>query len=220
MPRAVLFDIDGTLVTFKFDVEGTRRALIGELAKRGFDASRLTLASPTQEIINEARKQLDRAGRVAEFDGLRRRLHAILDRFEVESSREAVVFPGTRKVLIGLRDNSIRLGVLTNAGKKAAFSVLRRGKLLDCFEFVLTREDVASMKPSPEGIVLAVRRFGLPRRDVFYVGDGVFDIIAAKSARVKVVSVATGLYDVQRLRQEGSDAVIGSLSELPRAIGL
>ncbi len=42
MIRAVIFDVDGTLVTFTFDIAGTRRALIGELISRGYSTSDLT----------------------------------------------------------------------------------------------------------------------------------------------------------------------------------
>ncbi|MDG6963407.1 MAG: hypothetical protein JRM83_00250, partial [Nitrososphaerota archaeon] len=37
MTVAAVFDVDGTLVTFQFDMEGTRQALIEELARKGYD---------------------------------------------------------------------------------------------------------------------------------------------------------------------------------------
>lgn len=215
MPTAALFDVDGTLVTFKFDVQGTRKALIDELRKEGLDTSGLSLSSPTQEIVDSARRQTEGGKASVDFASLKAKLFSTLDRFEGESSREATVFPGTRETLLYLRSKSVRLAVLTNSGRKAAHEVLGRAKVSDCFDFVLTREDVETMKPYPEGIQRAIELFALPKQDIFYVGDGVFDIMAAKKAGLKVIGVATGLYTETRLRGEGADYVISSLKQLP-----
>lgn len=220
MLTAVLFDIDGTLVTFRLDVQGLRKALIGELSRRGLDTSGLGLTSPTQQIINSAREQIETGDAGDDFTSLKRKLYSILDDFEEESSKEATVFPVTRKTLLYLRGKSIRLAVLTNSGRRAAYSVLRRGKILECFDFILTREDVGTMKPSPEGVLKALERFSLPKEEVCYVGDGIFDVMAAKKVGLKVISVATGIYTPDRLREEGADFVISSLKELPKVLRL
>lgn len=218
MPSGLLFDVDGTLVTFKFDVKGTRRAMLDELESRGLDTTGLDLSTPTQQIIDRAKELVRLKGGTGDFESLRQGLYSILDEFEEESSRLAEVFPGTRDTLVSLKKMALRLAVLTNSGRRAAEVVLRKGGLYDCFEFVLTREDVGMMKPSPEGILLALRRFDLPREEVYYVGDGLLDITAAKRARLKVVSVATGNYTPEKLRQEGADIVISSLKGLPEVL--
>jgi HAD superfamily hydrolase (TIGR01509 family) len=216
MMLATLFDVDGTLVTFEFDVQGTRRAIIEDLAKRGLDTSGLGLSTPTQKIIDIISEQ----AKGAELASLKRRINSKLDKFELESSRAAKVLPGARKTLVYLRSKRVRLGVLTNSGRKAAYRVLRRGGMLDCFDFVLTREDVETMKPRPEGVLEAVRRFSLPKKQVFYVGDGLLDIAAAKAAGLKVISVSTGTQTADRLREAGANFVISSLRELPGILGV
>src|SRR5437016_4004719 len=50
MIRAVIFDVDGTLVTFTFDIVGTRSALIGELLGRGYSTTNLTTTTLTQVL--------------------------------------------------------------------------------------------------------------------------------------------------------------------------
>jgi HAD superfamily hydrolase (TIGR01509 family) len=216
MTIAALFDVDGTLVTFKFDVQGSRKALIAELASSGVDTSGLGLSTPTQQIVDAAKRQV----KAARFAPLKKRLYAILDGFELENNKGAKVFPDSRKTLLYLRARHVRLGVLTNSGRKAAYRALRRGGILGCFDFVLTREDVENMKPRPEGLLEAVRRFSLPKEQVFYVGDGLLDIAAAKGAGLKVISVATGIQTADRLREGGADFVITSLKELPRILGV
>ncbi|HEV2227079.1 MAG TPA: HAD family hydrolase [Nitrososphaerales archaeon] len=219
MPVGVIFDIDGTLVTFRFDVQGTRKALLGELTARGFETAGLGLVTPTQQIIDAARSQAP-SGKPEAFEELRLRIYDILDEFELESVESAIVFPGTRECLDSLRAKGVRMAVVTNSGRKAALKALGRAGLLDFFEFVLTRDDTETMKPRPEGLLKATSMLGLPADSVYYVGDSPYDIAAAKNAGIKVVSVATGNYSIEHLRDEGADRVISSITELRDVFGL
>jgi HAD superfamily hydrolase (TIGR01549 family) len=220
MTLGVLFDIDGTLVTFNFDVQGSRRALLAELSRFGFDTSTLDLASPTQSVIDAARGQAASGNVGTDFESIRERLFSILDEFELESGKSVSAFPEAKEVLASLRARSAKLGVLTNSGRKAASRILERSSLSGFFDFVLTRDDVDAMKPSPDGVNKAVSLFGLPRDRVVYVGDSRYDIIAAKAAGLRVVCVATGIYTVEKLRSEGADEVVGSLADLPRVLSV
>ncbi|MGP8125578.1 MAG: HAD family hydrolase [Nitrososphaerales archaeon] len=217
---AAVFDIDGTLVAFKFDVKGTRKAIIEELSKKGFDTSELDMTTPTQTMVDAARMQVGSGKVRADFAEVRARLYSILDASEMESSKAASVFPGTRETLEYLKSKTVRLAVLTNSGRMAAAEILRRAGLQDCFEFVLCRDDVSMMKPRPDGLVMAISLLGMPRDQIFYVGDSKYDIIAAKEAGLKVVAVPLGNYSGAKLREEGADYVISSISELPRLLGV
>jgi phosphoglycolate phosphatase len=214
MSLGVLFDIDGTLVSFNFDIPGSRKALCNELASHGFDVSSLGPTSPTQSIIDEARRQIDEGMVGADFEVVKKRLFSILDEFELESGRSVYPFPEAEQVLASLKQKSVKLAVLTNSGRRAAAKILELSSLSGYFDFVLTRDDVEAMKPRPEGVIMAVSMFSLPKERVVYVGDSMLDIMAAKAAGLKVISVATGNYTVERLRSEGADVVVGSLQEL------
>ena len=219
MAVAAIFDVDGTLVTLTFDVRGTRAALIEELSRRGYDTVGLDLSTPTQRILDAARSQKHDGGERA-YEELRMAVFAILDRFEAESVASTSLFPGTGEALTHLKSRGVRMAVLTNSGRRAASEALRRAGIEDSFEFVLTRDETELMKPRPEGLMMAASRFGLPKGSIFYVGDSLYDITAAKGAGIKVISVATGNYSMERLRSEGADHVIPSISELSRVLGV
>ena len=218
MVVAAIFDIDGTLVSFKFDAVGVRTALIGELKAWEVDTSGLDLSSPTQRILDAAKaRMLPSKGGYADF---RRKAYDILDTFELRDIVSTKPFPGIRELLVGLKARGVRLAVLTNSGRKAATKSLTIAGLLGLFEFVLTRNDTETMKPRPEGLLQAVSLLALPKNDVYYVGDTPYDIIAAKGAGVKSVSVATGSYAPDRLASERPDFVISSISELGSVLGI
>ena len=215
MIRAVIFDVDGTLVTFTFDIVGTRSALIGELLSRGYSTTNLTTTTLTQVILDSAKEQIDSGQVRDDYQTLRSRVYSMLDRFELDSAREAKPIHGTLKTLKALRLSSMRLGALTNSGRAGATKVLKKGGLMDVFELILTRDDVPAMKPKPDGILRALDLLNLSKDELLCVGDSVIDIQAADAAGVRVASVATGNYSRERLQAEGADLIMSSISELP-----
>ena len=218
MVVAAIFDIDGTLVSFKFDAAGVRTALIEELRARGIDTSGLSLSNPTQTILDAAKARIAPEG--GGYADYRRKAFDILDNFELRDITSTKPFPGIREALVGLKAEGVRLAVLTNSGRKAATRSLTIAGLHGLFEFVLTRNDTETMKPRPEGLLQAVSMLSLPKDDVYYVGDTPYDVMAAKGAGVKSVSVATGSYAPDRLSAEGPDFVIPSISELGTVLGI
>jgi len=219
MVVAVILDLDGTLVTFTFDVRGTRQIIIAEMKSRGFDTSGLDQTTPTQRILDAARSQVPPRSE-SEYIDFRKGVFAILDRFELSGVESTSPIPGATEAVRHLKSKGVRMAILTNSGRKAASESLRKAGLEGFFEFVLTRDDTQTMKPSSEGLVQAAAVLKVPVGSVYYVGDSPYDIIAARGAGARVVSVATGNYSMERLRADGADHVIPTLSDLPRVLGV
>lgn len=217
MTIAAIFDLDGTLVTFELDIREWRRAVLDVMGRLGFDRDGLDANTPTQQILDFAKGQAA-ADETARFDELRRETFSVLDSLELKGAAVSRVFPGVREVLQELKSDEVRLGVLTNSGRAAALKTLAESGLLDFFEFVLTRDDTEAMKPRPEGLLKAVGMLGPGTGEIYYVGDSVYDVRAAKEAGIKVVAITTGSYGAERLRMEGADFVMDSLAGLPRIL--
>jgi pyrophosphatase PpaX len=219
MAVAAIFDLDGTLVTFSFDIRGTRQAILADMGSHGFSTAGLDLTTPTQRILDAARRQGPPHGG-SDYSAFKDRVFEILDRFELQGAGSTSVFPGAADTLRRLKAKGVRLAVLTNSGRKAAGESLKRAGLDGFFEFVLTRNDTETMKPSPEGLSQAVTILAMPRGSVYYIGDSPYDIMAAKQAGIRIISVATGNYPLERLKAEGADEAISSLTEIPRVLGV
>jgi phosphoglycolate phosphatase len=219
MAVAAIFDLDGTLVTFNLDIQEWRKVLIGLLERRGFDIGGLELTTPTQDILDSARGQAGpRKPKV--YESLRKEAFSILDSLELESVASATVFPDAVETLTYLKAKGIRLCIVTNSGRKAASESLKKSRLGSFFEFVLTRDDLETMKPRPDGLIEAVARLGVSPGDVLYVGDSRYDIMAAKQAGVRSVAVATGNYSTEKLKEMGADVVVTSLSQIRGVLGI
>jgi phosphoglycolate phosphatase len=213
--KGLIFDVDGTLVSLKVDGEKLRTTTSRELARAGFDVSFMEGTNlHTQEIIDRARQQVESGSVRIEFEPFRTALFAALDELEMGWNALAEPIEGTTDVLDRLRSANVKLATLTNSGRAPSDWLLKRHDLHRRFDFTLTRDDVAKLKPSPDGLLKALRMMGLPKGEVIYVGDSVIDVKAAKGAGMKIASVTTGRYTHERLRSEGSDYIVESLSAL------
>jgi phosphoglycolate phosphatase len=222
-PLAVLFDIDGTLISSGgAGAESWRRAFdelygipadIGKYTDTGMtdpDVGRLTFVGaigrePTPDemarLMTKRHEHLSDA--VAESKGYR-------------------VLPGVEQTLERLRDAGFLLGLTTGGTETAAHMKLERGGLNRFFSFGGYGSDSSDRA---ELTRRAIERAGeilkrpLDAKDVLVVGDTPLDIEAAHATGAVAVGVATGHYDEEQLREAGADYVVGSLEEELPAVG-
>jgi HAD superfamily hydrolase (TIGR01509 family) len=142
------------------------------------------------------------------------------DRESLEAQRRAfnrtrteakLVLPGTVDLLDQAREAGLRVGLASNSGHDHVDGHLARLGLLQRFDFVACREDVASPKPEPDVYRLVLNQFGLGGREAIAFEDSLTGIIAAKRAGLWVVAVpnaSTGHHDFSR-----ADLRLNSLAE-------
>jgi HAD superfamily hydrolase (TIGR01549 family) len=217
--RGLIFDVDGTLVSLKVDGERLRSTTSRELTRMGFDISFMSEGNMyTQDIIDRAKLQVDKGTVKADFASVKASLNKALDDLEMDWNAQAEPIPDTAQVLAKLRSSSIKLATLTNSGRAPSDWLLRKHGLYDYFDFTLSRDEVAAMKPRADGMLKAVSMMELPREELLYVGDSVIDVRAAKAADLRIASIVSARYPHERLRQEGCDYVLDSLSDLLKIV--
>lgn len=215
MYRGLIFDVDGTLVTLKVDRERLHSRTLSELRGLGFDVSRMDGSQRyTQDYIDWARSEIESGSVKVDFQTFKRSMNRALDELELDWNARAEPITGSADVLAKLRSSSVRLATLTNSGRMPSEWLLNKYGLRSYFDFTLSRDDVEAMKPRSDGMFKAISLMGLPKEELLYVGDSVIDVLAAKGAGLKIASVVTGRYSADRLRGEGSDYILDSLSGL------
>lgn len=115
------------------------------------------------------------------------RMWAIITAHEAEGLRDAAALEGAAEVLGALRTRGYRVGILTNNGRAAASLALAAAGLAHAAETVVTRDDVASMKPAPDGVREAVRRLG-GAAATYVIGDSWIDGAAAAGAGARFIA--------------------------------
>jgi len=189
--KLVIFDLDGTLVDSKFNAMNVRLAMIEHLRRSGLDTHGLTQDDYTEVFLGKMHKKFERVLDPSGLSQLRSDLLEIADRYERAAYEDSNLRAGAVEALRRLKESGNHLAVVTNNSRRTCMQTLDRFLLTEFFEVVVTRDDVAGMKPSPAGILRVISFFHAPKEDTYYVGDSMVDVMAAKAANVKVVILAT-----------------------------
>jgi phosphoglycolate phosphatase len=215
--QAVLFDIDGTLISTGGASDRAWKRAFKELQGVDVDVPAVTgKGVPDPEVGRVVfEKAIGRKPTEEEAAALmRRRLDHLPE--EVENSPGFVVKDGVVDLLDRLIDGGILLGLTTGNVEEAAHIKLARANLNRYFSFggygsdspdrvELTRKALA------RGEIVSGRT--LERDRCFSCGDTPRDVEAGHGAGIRVVGVATGEYTAEELIEAGADATVRSLVE-------
>ena len=183
MIKAVIFDMDGTLVdTEKYLVAYWEKAgkLCGYPMTRG-DA--LFLRSLAAEYAVPAMKQ--RLGEDFDYHKVRSLRIRLLEEARIPTQRK----PGAREVLEELRRRNIRTAVATASGEEKATKVLKEAGLYDSFSCVICAPDMEHGKPMPDVYLHACRVLGETPKSCMAVEDSPNGILSAWRAGLRTVMV-------------------------------
>jgi phosphoglycolate phosphatase len=215
--QAVLFDIDGTLISSGGASDRAWKRAFKELQGVDVDVPAVTgKGVPDPEVGRVVfREAIGREPTQEEEDALmRRRLDHLPE--EVENSPGFVVKDGVVELLDQLIDDGIMLGLTTGNVEEAAHIKLARAHLNRYFSFGGYGSDSSdrtelTKKALERGDLVSGRT--LERDRCFSCGDTPRDVEAGHGAGIRVVGVATGEYTAEQLVEAGADAVVHSLVE-------
>jgi phosphoglycolate phosphatase-like HAD superfamily hydrolase len=185
---AVIFDMDGTLIDSSGTVPAAYAAAIRELCGRRCSDDDVIAeygAGPAPAMIS---RFIGRKATEGDVDCWLRHLEARLDKI--------VIYPGTVAAVERLAAAGLRLGVFTGATRRAAQPQLQHSGLLEVFSAVVGSDEIAAVKPAPDGILEACTRLDVDPTRAAYVGDAVNDLRCARAARSIPIAAAWGhLYE-------------------------
>ena len=213
--KAVIFDLDGTLVKFGLDVVNIRREAIEVIRKH--DVYVDNLGSLNMYLIIEVLQKYTDA---CTLSSLKNILWGIVEKYELKAAEEVVLQPNVLNILESLKNSGLKLAIVTNNGQKATKKVLEKCGLLHLFTEVITRDDVDKLKPDGESIEKALKNMEIVADNAIYVGDSEMDIVATKNARVTSVSVPSGISTIPNLIKAEPDYILNSLDSLPNLFNI
>ncbi|HLW61117.1 MAG TPA: HAD-IA family hydrolase [bacterium] len=207
--RAVLFDLDGTLID--------SYALIASSFRH---AARTVLARDLADDEVTAHWGEPLPARFAHLAPARvpALVAAYTDYYDAHHDRLCVLFPGVVEMLAGL-DGRAPIGVVTSKRRRSTALALRAFELERWVRVAVSAEDTPAPKPAPDPIVEAARRLGTPPRDALVVGDGVFDIQAARAAGARSAAAMWGTREGPALLAAGPDYVVATPARVVPLVG-
>ncbi|MDQ2938428.1 MAG: HAD family phosphatase [Acidobacteriota bacterium] len=211
---ALIFDLDGTLVdTVYAHVFAWQRALAeAGMAVDGWRIHR-RIGMSGGLFTRAVARELGREISPAEADQLQHRHGELFLEFLVE--RRAL--PGAVELLRFLREKGIQYGIATSGRRPeidASLAVLGVG----AETLVVDRGDVLRAKPAPDLFLNCQQRLGVPIEDCFVVGDAVWDLLAARRARMLSIGMLSGGYGQDELTRAGAFRVYNDPADLHAAL--
>jgi phosphoglycolate phosphatase len=210
--RAVLFDLDGTLLDTVPDLHAAVNAMLADLSRPALpiDAVRSYVGRGAANLVKRAlADSLDAAD-----DGLpvpTEAMDSFRRHYARENGRRTRFFSGVREGLEAIRAKGLPMAVTTN--KPGAFTrpLLEMTALAEFFQAVVSGDDLPRHKPDPMPLVWTCGRLGVSPADALFIGDSVNDFLAARAAGCRVFLLPYGYNEGRDVRELECDAIVPSI---------
>jgi len=211
-PRAVVFDLDGTLIDSAPDIA---HALNRATKRRGIkpfplDQVKEMIGGGVPQLVGRALRARGLPG-----DGLMPLVEEFIALYRENLTTNTTIYEGGRELLAQLHGEGRRLGICTNKNHELTVEILQQLDLMKYFGSVLGEREGRPRKPDPAPLLEVVAELGASPQDALMAGDSEADVACARAAKMLVLVVDFG-YSRTAPAALGADAVISRLSDLPQ----
>jgi N-acetyl-D-muramate 6-phosphate phosphatase len=215
--RAVLFDLDGTLIDSAPDLAGAANdmRIDRKLPALPFSDLRPMVGSGARGMVGRA---FDLGPHDEGFPALR---DEFLSRYEARMTRQTRVFVGVLPVLAALDSKRVPWGIVTNKATRYSEPIVQALGLAHRARVLVCGDTTAHAKPHPAPLLEAARRLGISPDACAYVGDDERDVQAGRAAGMATVAVGWGYLGVgAAIEGWGATHVIDSPGDLLNCLGM
>ncbi len=215
--RAVLFDLDGTLVDSAPDLAAAANEM-----RQARGLAPLPLAHFRPMVGSGARGMVGRALEIGpDHDSFAALRDEYLRRYESRMTQDTFVFDGMAAVMEALTRRGTAWGIVTNKATRFARPLTEHLGLFSRAGALVCGDTTAHAKPHPEPLLEAARRLGVPPGDCVYVGDDLRDVQAGRAAGMTTVAAAWGYLGAgESIDDWGADHVVETPAALLNLLGM
>ena len=209
-PKAYLFDFEGTLVTFEWNLKEGMAAMLKGIVSSGYSLEKLK-KTPSYVDIHDYAGEIKGQNKESTIMDI---INNIFDQFDADALTRWSLNPCAKSTIKKLKEKGFPVGLVTNVGSIAIEGAINTLGLENLFDSVITRNDVRRLKPSPEGLHMASKALKVNPDSVLLIGDSFDDIGAARVAGMKCCFIKGG-QDIVHLEYPHKPMItINSLEEL------
>ncbi len=216
--KAVLFDLDGTLIDTAADFIRIIQEMCRQEGKAVVDAEliRTQVSEGARAMVKLVYPELEVEDPV--FLAHRQRF---LNLYGQDIAVDTDLFTGMYPLLETLEQHQIPWGIVTNKPRDLSESLLEALNLTERCAVLVCPEDVSRTKPDPEPMYLAAEQIQITAKDCIYVGDHPRDIDAGRNAGMYTILAAYGYLPLAHkddLNAWQADCIVNDVAELQQII--
>ncbi len=209
MNKAVIFDLDGTIIHSLPDILEHVNITLGK-----FNAPLRNADEIRQFIGNGARNLIKRSfGDITEQE-LDERLAFYNESYTSSGSPKTRLFDGVKELLLTLKEKGYRLAILTNKPQKTTDEVYQKYLSSFNFDMVVGQSSSVKCKPDKTATLNILEKLNVEKQNAFFVGDGETDVLTSINAGIKNISVLWGYRDKDQLQEVGATTFVNNPKEI------
>ncbi len=216
--KAVVIDLDGTLLDTASDLADAAAAMAAELGVPPVDESRLKtyIGNGVSRLVKRVLTGEMEAEPPADLFG---RALPVFEKYYAQwVSRKSRPFPGVVEGLDAFKAMGLHLACITNKAARFTHPLLEDTGLIGYFELILSGDTLPEKKPSPMPLRHACQVFGIQPCELLLIGDSLNDTQAARAAGCPVFCVPYGYNRGRPVEALGPDRIVPSLAEAARLV--
>ncbi len=215
--KAVVLDLDGTLILTTVDFRRMKQRLIKWLEEQGVPQDLVSIDKTVIENLKLTREFLNRSGRGEEVEKVDSAANQLMSETEMERVEATEAIPGAREALEELRSRGYYVCLLTRGSRRYALAALKAADLDFVFDATICRDDFpeAEAKPNGKALLRIAQAVKVRPADCILVGDHAIDMECATSSSAKFLGVLSGSFDEMRWASVGAPDLIESIALLP-----
>jgi phosphoglycolate phosphatase len=209
--KAVMIDLDGTLLDTAEDLADAASAMLRDLAMPPVELAEIKgyIGNGVSRLVKRClTRDLDAEPEAVLFE---RALQSYQKHYGAHVSRKSRPFPGVVEGMQRLQHMGFKLACVTNKAEQFTLPLLKDTGLLSYFDIVVSGDSLPKKKPDPLPLLHAAQYFAVAPADMLLIGDSLNDTIAARAAGCPVFCVPYGYNRGRPVTELDLDAVVPSL---------
>ena len=200
MEKAVIFDLDGTLINSAPDIMYNLNKMLAHFGYKEIDYSEFT------KIIGHGAKNLVKDAVKVDVDG--EKLQEYLDyynqRYTSNPCEKTVVYEGVYEVLISLKQKGYKLAICTNKPQTTTDEIVKKLFKNFTFDCIYGHADGRALKPDKNSIFPILNKLKVLPKNTYIVGDMATDFLSAQNVGSKPICALWGYGNEEQLKNLGA----------------
>ncbi|MGI8771053.1 MAG: HAD family hydrolase [Acidobacteriaceae bacterium] len=209
MAKAVLLDIDGTLIDSNaLHAEAWQRAFAHFGVKVDFDAVLRQIGKGGDQLLPVFLSPAQQKEFGEKIQKWRK------DLFMREYLSQVRPFPRVREMVLAIQRTGKKIAIASSASEEELEKYKRIAHVEDLIDANTTSEDAEESKPQPDIFAVALKQLKMPAEEALSVGDTPWDAIASGKIGVRTIGVMSGGWKREELEQAGCIEVYADAADL------